>query len=386
MNIEVINKKIDDLENQIASLKKVLSHQTNSINEVAEKSDGFSQINRELNAEINRIKNQVSNIGQFDSAITKLRIDVNKQINESEKRIALNMKTQEKMRDDATKNINQTLENIKKEIALDNEQKNKAFLEENARLIQKIKEIQLQVEDRLSNNEDIKAMYGLLQQEVKQNRKLIDNFNSEFDAYKKRMDETRAKLDSLVSELRQSENRMTEIIAMESERRTTFMSFMEQQAVVNKDRETLWQDWSKEFEVAINSINQLIPDVKKQQLEMQKVKTDFEEIAPKFERRANELTEMYRIMDDKFRKEWSTYRTDLEKRWSNVTLTLDDRQEGFISQMENVRDRIQSVEDETHDIQEALMLMSREIQKGMHGIMNMVNGWMEAFSVIKPSK
>lgn len=385
MDIDVLAKKLDDLESQISSLKKIVSQQTSSINDSKEKSDFSDQKLREQNAEMTRIKNQISGIGQFDAVITKLRIDVNKLIGESEKRIALNAKMQEKMRDDEVKNIYQTLDTMKKELGNDFDQKNRKFLEEDARLVQRIKDIQSQVEERLINNDEIKGMYGLLEQEVKQNKKFIDNLNSEFDSYKKRMDETRAKMDTLISDIRQNENRMTEIIAMESERRSTFMNFMEQQAVLDKDREATWTEWKKQFETSINSIYQLIPEVKNQQMALNKTKTEFEEIAPKFERRANELTEMYRIMDEKFRKEWSTYRTDLEKRWTNVSLTLDDRQEGFIGQLEKIRERMQSVEDETHDIQEALLLMSREIQKGMHGIMNMVNGWMEAFSVIKPN-
>ena len=45
-----------------------------------------------------------------------------------------------------------------------------------------------------------------------------------------------------------------------------------------------------------------------------------------------------------------------------------------------------AVEDSTHDIQEVLMLMSKEIQTGMQSLMNMVNGWMEAFGELKPSR
>ena len=386
MDIEVLVKKIEDLENQITSLKKALSQQTTSINDVNEKTIAYQEKFREQNAEITRLKNQIGEMGQFNAAISKLRIDVNKQIGESEKRVAESVNIKEKLRDDEVKNIHQKIDVINKDTSLDLDRKLKEFLEEDARLVQRIKETEDRVEQKLTDNEDIKGMLGLLQQEVKQNRKLIDNVNSEFDAYKNRMDDTRSKLDTVSSEIRKSDNRMNEIIAMESERSTTFDTFMATQMAAEKNRESLWIEWKKQFEISTNKINELLPELQKLQVEINKTKSEFDEIAPKFDRRANELTEMYRIMDDKFRKEWATYRTDLEKRWANVTLSLDDRQGGLVDQIEKVRDRMQSVEDRTHDIQEALLLMSREIQKGMHGIMNMVNGWMDAFSLIEPKK
>ena len=62
-----------------------------------------------------------------------------------------------------------------------------------------------------------------------------------------------------------------------------------------------------------------------------------------------------------------------------MSLVMEEKQSELVTSTKTFRERILKVEDDTHDMQEAFLLMSREIQKGMQGLMNMVNGWMEAF-------
>ena len=93
---------------------------------------------------------------------------------------------------------------------------------------------------------------------------------------------------------------------------------------------------------------------------------------------------MYRLMDEKFRKEWTTYKADSEKRWSNISMVIDDKQGGYSDQFQLLKDRMVFLEDNNNEMQEVLLLMSTEIQKGMQNIMKMVNGWMDAFGQIRP--
>ena len=91
-------------------------------------------------------------------------------------------------------------------------------------------------------------------------------------------------------------------------------------------------------------------------------------------------------MDEKFRKEWETFKSDSEKRWANISLVIDDKRGGYSEQFQSLKERMVFIEDNTHEMQEVLLLMSTEIQKGMQNIMKMVNGWMDAFGQIKTTK
>ncbi len=386
MELETLVKRIDDLENQLTSIKKAITNQNIKANQVEEKAMDFLEKVKEQNNELSRINSVINGLGHFDAAITKTRIDLNRQIEEVEKRIQLNQKMQEKIRTEEIKTINVTIEKVKKDLSQGFDQKLKPFNDEDAKQTLRIKEVDNRIDKKISNDEDFKINLNNLQQEIRQNKKILDNVASNGDAYIKRSDELRSRLDIFNRDMRTINNRLSEIIATEAERKQSYLAFIEQQSLSKINHEDTWIEWTTQFEESINQINKIIPELHSQQSEMKKTKELFDDISKKFDRRANEITEMYRLMDEKFRKEWATFKTDLEKRWSNVSLIMEDKQGGLDEKFIKINERIVDIEDRTQEMQEALILMSREIQKGMQSLMNMVNGWMEAFGQIKSQK
>ncbi|HUV15884.1 MAG TPA: hypothetical protein VMW28_04900 [Pelolinea sp.] len=382
MDLETLLKRVDELENQLTSLKRAANSQNSKIDDVDDKASSFLERMREQKSEISRLNSIVNNLGQFDAAMTKVRVDFNKQLEESEKRNQLNIKMIEKVHNDEIRSINQSLEKLKKDTSQEFDQKLKSYIDENARLVQSYKEIEMRVDEKF-NSEEFKGGFNLLLSEGRQNKKILDNLSAEFETYKKRIDELRSRTDIVLDDIRVNESRLNELVATENERKQSYINFMEQQALIRNERDRIWKDWETQFSESINQIYKLIPELQNQQLEMNKTRDTFNEITQKFERRANEITEIYRLMDEKFRKEWTTFKSDLEKKWSGVSLLFEDKQGGFSGQLEKINERILEVEDSTHDMQEALLLMSKEIQKGMQSLMNMVNGWMDAFGQIK---
>jgi hypothetical protein len=52
----------------------------------------------------------------------------------------------------------------------------------------------------------------------------------------------------------------------------------------------------------------------------------FEEITQRFDRRINEITEMQRLTEDRFRQEWVSFKADDQKRWTNYSLVQEEQQ------------------------------------------------------------
>lgn len=96
MDLETVVKRIDELENQLSSIKKAFSNQNSKVNQVEEKTSGFLDKVREQNNELSKINTALSGIGNFDTEVTKLRVDVSRQIEEAEKRIQLAKKCRKK--------------------------------------------------------------------------------------------------------------------------------------------------------------------------------------------------------------------------------------------------------------------------------------------------
>jgi len=384
MNLEELILRIEKFDDQIKSLNRSLSTFNNKINEVDDKTSGFLDLMRDEKKEISRLNSIVMGLGQFDAAITQVRADFNRKLNDLQKQ----SKQEEQMRanlvDEDIKSIQSLIEKTRKDLANEFDKKLTSFLEENHRQIIRLKEKEIKVDEILKSSDDFKGGLNSFNQDLRRTVKQVENLHAEVGASRGVQDEIRSKLDVISNSLRNNESRLNEMIATESDRKQVQVDFIEEQLLIQKERDRVWVEWEGQFEKFSKQIFGLLPELQNQQLGLKQTKNNFEDVTQQFERRIKELTEMYRLMDAKFRKEWTTYKADSEKRWSNISMVIDDKQGGYSDQFQSLKDRIVLAEDNTHEMQEVLLLMSTEIQKGMQNIMKMVNGWMDAFGQIKP--
>lgn len=85
---------------------------------------------------------------------------------------------------------------------------------------------------------------------------------------------------------------------------------------------------------------------------MRAVIDDFNRIGDRLERRINEVAEMQRLSEERFRQEWNNWRTDDQKRWKQFTLSNDevwrshDKDfERFVSRVNEVIETLKPLED-----------------------------------------
>jgi len=384
MNLEELIELIEKIDDQIISINKSLSTFNNKINEVDDKTSGFLNLMRDEKKEITRLNSTVMGLGQFDAAITQVRVDFNRKLDEFQKQRKQEEQLRANLVDEDLKSIQPMIKRTRTELTNEFDKKLTSFLEGNTRLIKQIKEKEIEVNEILKSSEDTKSGLNSFNQDLRRTVKQVENLQAEVGASRGIQDETRSKLEVISNSLRNNESRLNEIIMTESERKQLQLDSIEKQSLIQKERDRVWVEWEQQFEEFSKQIHGLLPELQNQQLGLEQSKNNFEDITQQFERRIKELTEMYRLMDEKFRKEWATYKADSEKRWSNISMVVDDKQGGYSDQFQSLKDRMVFLEDSTNEMQEVLLLMSTEIQKGMQNIMKMVNGWMDAFGQIKP--
>ena len=384
MNLEELITKIDKLDDQIKSLNKSFSTIHDKINEVDDKTSGFLNLMRDEKKEIARLNSTIMGLGQFDAAIAQVRVDFNRKLDEFQKQKKQEERLRTNLVDEDIKSIQPMIEKTRSELTNEFDKKLTSFLEENSRQINRIKEIESKTRENLESSKDYRSGMNSFNQDLRRTIKQVENLQAEVGASLGKQDEIRSKFEVISDSLRNNDSRLNEIIATESERKQIQLGFIEKQSLNQKERDRTWTEWEQQFEEFSKQIYGVLPELQNQQLGLEQSKNNFEDITQQFERRIKELTEMYRLLDEKFRKEWTTYKTDSEKRWSNISMVIDDKQGGYSDQFQSLKDRMVFVEDNTNEMQEVLLLMSTEIQKGMQNIMKMVNGWMDAFGQIKP--
>ena len=118
---------------------------------------------------------------------------------------------------------------------------------------------------------------------------------------------------------------------------------MEKQNLGVMERDRTWRDWQARFEqVESQSLNL---DSQLQSLDathraVKRSQETFDEISARFERRINEITEMQRLIEERFRQEWVSFKADDQKRWTNYTLAQEEQNRELNRQFGKSEERV----------------------------------------------
>ncbi len=82
MNLDDLIKKIAALEDENRSSNKTLAALNAKIKKIEDSNSAFLETARDLRKEVERLGGIVSRLGQFDSALTQVRVDFSKKISE----------------------------------------------------------------------------------------------------------------------------------------------------------------------------------------------------------------------------------------------------------------------------------------------------------------
>lgn len=385
MNIDDLIKKVVMLEDENQSNQKTIVALNKRVKDAEESNISFLETIRDTKKEMERLISKTSQLEQFVSTLTQMRVDLNREQKSLEgfhKQFSAGL---EKIQQDATKAVSQLIADMRAEFDAKLDKRMRTFFEEDSRLVKKVEEMEKSVNDNLRQDQTFRQQMGSSIEEMRRVSKKMDTLQNEVITASKRQEEIQGKMEVISNDQRKNENRLNEIQASENLRKIEHTNYMEQQSVLGLDRERVWKEWMKQFEDTSHNLTITLQDVTSRQQELKQTKETFDEITTRFERRVNELTEMHRILEEKLQQEWTTYKADEQKRWTNYSLLSGEAQGGFSRQFENLQSRMNVVEDRNKETQEMLIMMSSELQKSMQGLMKMINNWIETFEDIRGS-
>jgi chromosome segregation ATPase len=390
MNIDDLVKRIVALEDENHSNSKTLAALNGKIKKIEDSNSTFLDTSREMRKEVERLSSTVSRLGQFDASLTQIRVELSKKMNELERQQKLFETNQEKTRKEDLVSINKLISSTREELLTGLDKKMKAFFEEDSRLVKTVEEMESSFDANLKKVQSLQEMAAAGIEESHRNSKKIENAQLDIETIQKKLDENLNKSNLIMDDLRKNDARLNELTATETLRKADQISFLEKQSVIQIDHDRTWSEWMHQFEETTQKTNKLLQELPSQYQELKRSKDGFDEVTQRFDRRVNELTEIYRILEDRLRQDWATFKGDEQKRWANYSLIFGEKQGDFLHQFEDTKNRIISLEDQTKEFQEVLVMVSSELQKGMQGLMKMVNNWIETFddirSASKPKK
>ncbi|HTX80321.1 MAG TPA: hypothetical protein VMC62_11660, partial [Longilinea sp.] len=319
--------------------------------------------------EIARLASMQARFDQIDAAIAQVKVDLGRSVEPLEQQGSEHHKDIEKLRRESQDNGKKLVE-VKKNVDGIGEIKKslQARVEEEFRLSKLLGELQEKTNESLRLDEEFRRSMHLSEETQRQDSKRLTDMQGEVSVLRKRSDEYRGKQDVVAETLKKLDTRINEIQASEAERRQLQNTLIEKQALLQVERDRVWKEWETQFakiNKSAETFDAQLQSLDSVQRALKRTQASYEEINQRLERRINEITEMQRLTEDRFRQEWMTFKSEDAKRWTNYTLAQEEQIRDILQQIKSLVDRVTTLEDLSHDLQELLAFMTEADQKHM---------------------
>lgn len=384
MEAEQILKQLDWLDEERRKDKTRLSAIEERLTAVDGNIPPLAHQIKDLSSEVTRLGTIIARMDHFDEMLVQQRIEAKQYFEELERQIKKREEEGEKVRRVELRALDQTLADLRKDLEPIAEIKRslKARVDEESRLARLIDELRTKIDASRRSEEEYTRTFRLVDDGRRQDAKRMTDMQGEMAAVRKRVDEQRGRLELVATTTKKIETRLNEINAVETERRETLENFLEKQALFQVERERVWKEWEARFEVIESQTADV--DANLQTLDathraVKRTQQVVEEITQKIERRINEITEIQRLAEERFRQEWVTFKADDQKRWTNYTLTIEEQRNDSVRQYEKITERVGSIEDSIQEIQDILQQMTEQTEKRLQSLLTVAHEWATSY-------
>ena len=372
--IEQLEKRVEWLDNERRNDKTNLATLQNRLTTLESDNLNLRKQLKELEVQINRNSTLIASMDKYENRIDRLNIDLTKQIRDVNERAENNLNEAQKRNkvevDSAKKSIAELyplmdmFDPIRTEIG--------NLKADNVRLARLNEELKAKIQEVNRFDEDYRRSLHLLEEGRRQEAKRITDMQGEVASIRKRLEETRGRFDSFSDSFRTMDTRIAEIQNNEKDRRENQSQFIDRvnSSLVEKDK--VFAEWEKRF-ADIDQFNanlgSQIETFEKIRLSATKAIQTSEDVSQRFERRINEISELQRLNDERYRQEWTNFKSDDVKRWTNYMLAQEEQTRETTQEFADLTKQLQELDDLTNLMRDDLDSLSRETMRHIQSVL-----------------
>ena len=371
---EQLEKRVEWLDNERRNDKTNLASLQNRLIVLEGENLNLRKQIKELELLITKNTNQIANFDKYENRIDRLNIDLAKQIRDVNERSELNLNEaikRTKLEIEATRKsvaeiypFTEALEPIRAEM--------RNYKVEDTRLARLIEELKVKIQEVSRFDEDYRRSLHLLEESRRQEAKRLTDLQGEVASVRKRLEETRGRFDSFSDSFRTLDTRIAELLTFEKDRKQAQSVFIEKVNNTLVDKDKTFASWEKRFveidKVNLN-LNKQMEDLEAAREAVNKSVNGLDEVTQRFERRINEISEFQRLNDERFRQEWTGFKSDDVKRWTNYMLSQEEQSRENAQQFKDLTTQLQEVDNLTSSIRDQLDTFSRSILRHVQSIL-----------------
>jgi hypothetical protein len=391
MEFEQIIKRLDWLDEEHRKDKADLDAVMEKLANVQGELRAANKKIKELNSELSQFSTVPARIDQFNSIIDQQRVDILKYVDNLDNKNVGKLPEAEKRFQIQIDNINKSIIDLRKNKGMIDEIKRelKNYAAEDARINNLMSEWEPRFQDITKTIEDIQHVQKTSEGSRLRESKRLSEIQGAVNAARKRMDEIREKNDLFPDTIRRLETRLNELLASEAERRQSQTNFVESQARLQIDRDRTLKEMEEylgTIRTQTGTIDRQLQELDGVQRAAKRAKDAYDEIVQKYERRINEITEMQRLAEDRFRQEWVTFKADDQKRWTSHTLSQDEIHKDARSSAEKLEERLVILEDLVQSQQDVLQQTKEANEQLFQGMLAQIHELLSAYERIMSTK
>jgi chromosome segregation ATPase len=384
MDMDQLVKRVDWLDEERRKDKNIIASMEEQILSMQGQLTALGTENKELSGEVTRLETLLGRLDSIDETIAQQRVELHRKVDEFDRVSEKGDEEVVNLLRTEIKGYDQDISEIRKELDILPELKRglKARIDEENRLNRSIDEVENDIGDIRREGEELNRIYRLVEDGRRQDSKRLTDIQGEVTALRKRVEEQRGRTDLVSAELRKVETRLTELLAVERERRDAQAAFLEKQALAEVERERNWKEWQTRFETIEGQsadIETQIQALDTTHRSIKRSQTAVDDLMQRVERRINEIVEMQRLAEERFRQEWTTFKADDQKRWTNYTLSQDEQRSEFGRRFDRIADRVTILEDSFQEVQDTIHQMNEHTEKRLQSLLAVVHDWVSVY-------
>ena len=313
-----------------------------------------------------------NNLADFEKQIKVHQAEIKTEIQEIAKQAA----QLEKNVQQENKGLNKIVDDFRKEGGqLQVVQKTLSNQMENLKGIEvKFESLRESIQDIITGEQKRAQLAESLEQSSREDTQRLSEMHAEVAALLTRLESAAKQTEGIRLSQHKVENRMDEVYAAETERKKAQDEFLTKAAMAQTDWQHQWKEWGKRFEGIEKQSGEVAERLKEfdsTEVALKRAQQAFDDLVEKINRRVNELSEIQRLGDQRFRQEWSTLQADGQKRWASFTLTHEEQQRESGRQQVKLTAQIVKLEESLREVQDTVQHLSEQSERNLQNLLEM---------------
>ena len=231
------------------------------------------------------------------------------------------------------------------------------FSDERKRANQDLGGIRLQLDDLNKRLAEPERKIAFIEEQRRQDNRRLAEIQADFPELQKQFDSVRPRI-NLIEELTlRNERKLNEMFNTEVERREQIQQFIDQNSLVVQQQEVRLAGLLDRFTTYESQMQQNMDRFaqwSETYRDMKRVLDDFERLGDRLERRINEVAEMQRLSEERFRQEWNDWRTEDQRRFKQFTVANDEIWRNHDKDFEKALERMNQTEKHIPVLEESI--------------------------------